>query len=244
MRIRKLLNQLLRPTGYLISKRRDLPRFTERRVFESMVRHSPRPQTILDVGGNVGQTAQAFAQAFPEAQIYSFEPFQATFDQLCANVRSFLNIRPFRLAAGSSCGAREVLLHPESAAQVNSLATAQQNALKTQTTVVEKIELVTLDRFCQDQALAGIDLKTDTEGYDLEVLTGAAGLLTAGKINAVICEVGMTEDLWHTDFFEVAARLKQYGLAVAGFYETDYQPDGRFSHTNALFVRRVEPKKI
>lgn len=239
MRVRKLLNQLLAPTGYTISKRRDTPRFTERRVFESMVRRSPGPATIIDVGANVGQTATALARSFPEARIYSLEPFQVAFTQLCANTRAFRNIQAFKLAAGARCGSSEVFLHAERASQVNSLVDTRQATLKAQAAAVETIEQTTLDRFCEDHGIASIDLlKIDTEGYELEVLRGAAGLLAGRKISAVLCEVGLHGDPWHTDFFAVVAELEPRGLVATGFYESDYQKDGRFSHTNALFVHR------
>lgn len=37
---------------------------------------------IFDVGANIGQSAKAFANAFPNAVVYSFEPFPAAFHEL------------------------------------------------------------------------------------------------------------------------------------------------------------------
>jgi len=237
MRFRKLLNNFLRPTGYVIAKSRDFPKFTERRVYESMVNHSSPPKTIIDVGANVGQSATAFARAYPEAQIYALEPFQATFAQLRENVQSFKNVHALKLAASDRCESRDVFLNAEVASQVNSLVDSRQSALKHETAATERIEMLTLDRFCQDHSLGAIDiLKTDTEGYDVEVLLGAGGLLAAQKVTAIICEVGVDGDRWHTSFFKVASLLKNYGMDAVGFYETDYQLDGHFTNTNALFV--------
>lgn len=243
MRIRKLLNKLLLPTGHVIAKCRDYPQFTERRVFESMVRSSSPPRTIVDVGANVGQSASSFAREIPEAEVYALEPFQKTFDALRANVQSLKNVHAFKLAAGDRCGMCEVFRNADVTSQVNSLVEARQSTLKNHAAATESIELVTLDRFCQDRFIGAIDiLKTDTEGYDVEVLTGATELLAAHKITAVICEVGMDGDPWHTSFFKVVNLLKKYGMETAGFYETDYQLDGRFSHTNALFVNHCVEK--
>lgn len=225
-------------TGYAVSKLSDHPQFTERRVFCSMVDRSTPPAVIMDVGANVGQSALRFASQFPQSTIYALEPFQAAFEALCLNLKSFPNVRPFRLAAGSQNGPRSALRNEEVASQVNSLVDHRQAMLADKGTA-ETIELVTLDDFCHQNGIASIDLlKTDTEGYDLEVLKGGTKLLDQGRIKAIICEVGVSGDFCHTNLFEAAEFLKLYQLEAAGFYETDFLFDGRFSHTNALFVHR------
>lgn len=238
MRVRKLINRLIARTGYAIGKTRDVPHFTENRVFRSMVRDPASPSTIFDIGANVGQSATDFAREFPHSRIYAWEPFQETFEGLCRQVKAFRNVHPFKLAAGSETGTREVLREKETASQVNSLVAGRQASLKGQGTA-ETIDLITLDQFCRENEIKSIDLlKTDTEGYDLEVLKGAMGLLEGGRIRAVVCETGMDDDPCHTHFFDVATFLRTYQFVAVGFYDTDYQPDGRFSHTNSLFVNR------
>lgn len=242
MRVRNLLNKILLPSGYAISKCRDIPNFTETRVFQSMVSRLYPPKIIVDVGANVGQSAHLFARSFPESQIYSLEPFQTTFVQLQANVQIYKNIRPFRLAAGSQCELREAFLYSEVASQVNSLVDNQQRSLRDNAAQAESIQVITLDRFCLDHSIDAISiLKTDTEGYDLEVLRGATGLLEEQKIKSIICEVGLENDVCHTNFFRVAEFLKDYAMNAVGFYDTYYHADGRFSHTNALFALHAQP---
>ncbi len=238
MRVRKLINRLIARTGYAIAKIRDCPHFTESRVFRSMVSDNADPATIFDIGANIGQSAAEFAREFPQSSIYAWEPFQETFAHLCQQVKPFTNVRPLKLAAGNRIGLQDVLREREAASQVNSLVEARQASLKNQG-AAETIEMMTVDRFCQQNHIESIDiLKTDTEGYDLEVLQGATGLLERGRVRAVVCETGMDNDVCHTRFFEVAAFLRTYQFAAVGFYDTDYQSDGRFSHTNSLFVSR------
>jgi len=42
-------------------------------------------RTIFDIGANIGQTSAVYANLFPEAVIYAFEPFPDPFEQLGRN---------------------------------------------------------------------------------------------------------------------------------------------------------------
>lgn len=53
------------------------------------------PHIIVDVGANVGATALYFHAAFPEAQIYCYEPSRLNFRYLKKNTESFNNIHAF-----------------------------------------------------------------------------------------------------------------------------------------------------
>jgi hypothetical protein len=51
------------------------------------------------------------------------------------------------------------------------------------------VPVVTFDSFAAENSVANINLlKTDTQGYDLEELKGAEGLLQAGSISLVLTE--------------------------------------------------------
>ena len=56
----------------------------------------------------------------------------------------------------------------------------------------ETVDIVTLDEFCQTKRIDQINyLKIDTEGGDLEVLKGAANMLTEQRIDFVEVEAGI-----------------------------------------------------
>ena len=99
---------------------------------------------------------------------------------------------------------------------------------------------ITIDDICDRQDVTKIDiLKTDTEGYDAEVLAGARRMLSEERVRCIICEVGFLDDKQHTDFTKVFLFLHRLGFEIAGIYEPSYFSNYRMAFTNALFVRRV-----
>jgi FkbM family methyltransferase len=46
----------------------------------------PDAKTIFDVGANIGQTAKTYRRLFPSAEIWSFEPFPASYESLCRSL--------------------------------------------------------------------------------------------------------------------------------------------------------------
>lgn len=104
--------------------------------------------------------------------------------------------------------------------QWNSLATH-----KSQSDCGSNVELIrveTLDEVAKKEGLGAIDLlKTDTEGFHLQVLQGAERLLSDKKIQFVSSEVGFLDgDLQHTKFSEIHDFLYSYGFRVIGFVGT------------------------
>jgi FkbM family methyltransferase len=57
------------------------------------------PQTVVDLGGNIGCSAIYFANRWPEAKIVVVEPLLANFELLKQNTRFYPNIIPVHAAA-------------------------------------------------------------------------------------------------------------------------------------------------
>ena len=103
----------------------------------------------------------------------------------------------------------------------------------------EEVQMETVDHFAFLHRIGMIDLlKTDTEGYDAEVLKGGESYLHDGKIFLILVEVGFSEaDRQHSSFDAVRRLLKDY--EIVGFY--DQGSDGSFStldRTDALLINR------
>lgn len=171
-------------------------------------------RTIVDVGANAGQSAIRFRAAFPEARIVSLEPIQATFDELVRRTAG-LDIQCHRLAAGSSDSVSTMYLTPFS--ETSSLMRPADDELRG----MEQVEVVTLDGFLRDSGIDTVDLlKIDAEGYDLEVLKGASGVLSSGRVRFVTVEVGFHPgDDRHPLFDDVRDMLRQHGFSVFGIYD-------------------------
>ena len=194
----------------------------------------PAP-VCLDVGANVGQTVAALSEAFADARIHAFEPFALPLQALRSATAGNARVTVVPKAMGSAPG--RVVVQPNRESQMSSLTghIAPGDGLP-----AESIEIDTLDNYC---ASAGIDfvdvLKTDTEGYDLEVLRGATKLLEQQRIGYVFTEVGLlADDRQHTPFLSVLELMTGHGYRFLGLYET--YPLHFFEETsiycNALFV--------
>jgi FkbM family methyltransferase len=184
---------------------------------------------IFDVGGNIGQSAIAFALTFPNATVHSFEPFPEAFHQLSITGAKFKDrIKPWRLALGDKEHALLTGVDPSSKSQLNALAPGSGGA---------SVKVTTVDAFCNRERIASIDiLKTDTEGYDARVLSGARRMLSEKRIQCVVSEVGFVGDRHHTPFEEVYGILHTNGYWLAGLYETSYCRSGECDFANALFA--------
>lgn len=202
------------------------------------LRSGDHPKIFFDVGANLGQTTMELHRAFPDGRIFAFEPFLSTYKNLCSRTAQLTGVRTFPLGFG----ALPALL------QVPSVENSEQNSLLSKSppegpgSSTESVTIETLDEFCQHQKISHIDvLKTDTEGYDLEVLKGGLKLLTAGRIRFVYSEVTFAAcDTQHTPFFPLHELLSSHGFRFLGIYETyplHYAPEDR-TYCNALFLNR------
>ena len=195
----------------------------------------PAP-TIIDVGANEGQSAKRFAHIWPRAQIHCFEPSPSTFALLEQNVGGVhANIHLVNAGVGAR-RSRELLLessHPDMSSFLEPTAQAWG-----QTQSRTSVEMLTLDDYCKERGVGRIDLlKSDTQGYDLEVLLGAERLLAGGLVRAVYIEVLFAELYEHAPPLDVIYRfLADRGYRFVCLYEPFFSAEGHMTWCDALFV--------
>ena len=104
----------------------------------------------------------------------------------------------------------------------------------------ETIQVSTIADFVAEHNLPRIDfLKIDTEGYDLEVLAGAAPLLEQQRIHMILTECELVPRSEHFVRIEALAEfLRRFRYELLGIYEQtpDWEGDNFLSYCNALFV--------
>jgi hypothetical protein len=100
-----------------------------------------------------------------------------------------------------------------------------------------EVDVVTIDEYCEQHGITHIDvLKSDTQGFDLEVVRGADSMLSESRVHLVFCEINFNEayaELPRLD--EIYAALHDRGLRLVSFYNFHYLPD-RVSWADALFI--------
>jgi len=135
-----------------------------------------RPDSVvLDIGVNLGWTALNLGKLCSRGQVFGFEPDPENFDRFMVNMHlnqlPNVSVSPVALCAGAG----KVSMHVPTPSNRggNRIANATQEA------AALDIPMMTADEFVAQHSLARVDLvKIDTEGYELQVLRGASGLLT------------------------------------------------------------------
>ena len=172
-----------------------------------------KPHLTFDVGANVGTFAKAASRY---GLVYGFEPSSAAF----AKIPSHENIRPFNFALSASKGT--ATLHG-SGDTIASLI--EQPDPRRPLTVTEQVYVETLDSFCDANGIDRIDLlKIDTEGYELEVLKGAARMLP--RIRHVQFEFGHFHSrVLLKDFFDLMPGRQFYRIVSDGLWPIKYREE-------------------
>jgi FkbM family methyltransferase len=176
---------------------------------------------ILDVGANIGQSISRFRKWFENSTFHSFEPGDFAFRSLKQNTRHLEDVHINNMALGKKHGTKILIEHAES--QMSSFLEPGKDCWgrvigKTQ------VQVDTLDTYCKRKGISRIDiLKTDTQGYDLEVIKGGSQLLAENRIQLIFIEIGFLKiyrDLPSLDTiyqFLVANRFK-----LVSFYRFNY----------------------
>jgi len=142
---------------------------------------------ILDVGGHIGDSVALFKQSFPGCVIHSFEPSPKSFRKLKANTAGQPDVFIWNHAIGATPG-QQALLENESTGMSSFLELSEFGWGK----IVDRtvVDVTTLDSFVAANQIDRIDiLKSDTQGYELEVLQGAERLLAANRIGLIYLEL-------------------------------------------------------
>lgn len=149
----------------------------ETSFFKSILRPG---DTAIDIGANVGWYTTLFAELVgPSGTVIAFEPNDTAFQLLARSVRSYKNMRAFRLAVADRSGEAELHIPTKAEGWFASLGDIEASR---GTTVSRPCTLTTLDSFIADNSARRVTaIKVDTEGFEREVLRGARGLLSSSE---------------------------------------------------------------
>jgi FkbM family methyltransferase len=193
---------------------------------------------FFDVGAHLGETSISLARAFPRVRIHAFEPIAGIYKQLVHHGKRFPGITFHHLALGNENTERHIaLVSNHVTCQLNQVSALADN--NTPVALRETVKITRLDDFCLTNGINRIALlKTDTEGFEMEVLRGAANFLRQGQIASIMVEVTfLKNDSQHTPFEDVRAFLTPFGFELGGFYDTGYRRETAImGYTNAFFT--------
>jgi len=155
-------------------------------------------QTVIDIGASVGEFTAIFAELFPAARIYAFEPLKDDVDRLRIVAERYPGrVQVFNTALGAQNGSRE--FNRSSWAPASSFRAMtdlhKENYPHSAGSERLKVETKRLDDVLGDKDLDGnILVKIDVQGYEDEVIKGGPEVIKRARILVIECSLQNTYD--------------------------------------------------
>ena len=182
-----------------------------------------RIDLVLDIGGNMGQFTKSLRSDGYQGEVHSFEPVKSTFSQLQQASEHDPNWFVHNFAMGDQLEQKEVNVTVSSdfASFLQPNEYGMKRFKKNKTDYTEMVEVNTIDNFLETQIPnlndKRIFLKTDTQGYDLEVVKGAEKSMRL--IHCLLSEISFIpiyNGMMH--YLDALKIYETYGFSVSAFY--------------------------
>lgn len=226
-----------------------LANFKENEVIKQLVnRDYP---IIVDVGANIGQTADKLKSIWPTCELHCIEPLVAQYKMLQNNTRHYESVNTYNTALGAYDGPRTFYvnehqnmlsgfyeLNPDSEDSIalNQPEPAHDNFLKSQEVIVD---CITLDNWAIMNEVTHIDLlKMDAQGAEPDILRGGRQILQNTRV--VVTEL-MFYDLYKkkNSFYDIEATLLPLGFELFDIGHVSKNPmTGRTDWVDVIYVRK------
>jgi FkbM family methyltransferase len=180
-------------------------------------------EIVYDVGANTGQFGSWLRRRGYRGRIVSFEPVKAAFDRLKAAAEADGAWAAHRLALGASAGGASINVSRNT--QFSSFKRIRDDNPDSDSEIVdsEEVPVETLDSIAQG-GLSATFLKIDTQGFEREVLDGAARLLKS--TTGVLLElpiISLYESSWT---MPVALEyMRERGFVLCQAEQNNHHPD-------------------
>jgi len=148
-------------------------------------------RTIIDIGANVGEFTAIFAELFPNARVYAFEPLPDCFEQLTKVAKQYQGrVKAFNIALGAQEGISK--FHRSSWAPASSFREMsdlhKKNYQHSAGSESVSVQVQTLDDVFRDIDLEdNIFIKMDVQGFEDEVIKGGSEVIKRAKVLVIEC---------------------------------------------------------
>jgi FkbM family methyltransferase len=235
--IKSIVKRIFSAAGYEI-RRKKKPRREDdfgQNAFQDMrkLTGASRSLVVIDAGANEGQSIDEFRIHLDHPIIHAFEPGTA-FPKLQIQSSGIPDLYLNNFALGSESGEMDLIGN-----EYSYMSSLLEPSVDCWGAIREprKVPVKTLDEYCAVQGITHIDiLKSDTQGFDLEVVKGATRLLINRRIHLVYMEV-IFSDMYKglPSLGQIYRFMTDHGFHLVAFYQFYFQHD-RAAWTDALFV--------
>jgi FkbM family methyltransferase len=241
--LKSLANSLLRRRHLSLVGDWELDNFVAARHLRKVI-DSCRIDCVLDVGANFGQFRDFVVKAGWNGPVVSFEPVKKYYNAIKARAPS--SWLCLNYALGSADGTAEIETYDlPGFSSIREGDTAAMATLFDRAPVVngrEAIEVHRLSSVLQHVApqAKSILLKSDTQGYDLEVFRGAAGVLD--RISALWVELSFQPTYKGAPGYkEALAEFERAGFAVSAMFPVVHDEALRVIEYDCALVKTPLP---
>jgi FkbM family methyltransferase len=203
--------------------------------------------TVLDVGGNVGAFAQAAVEAWPDAQVSSFEPIAEiaalNLERAAGRWQVFTVALSNMPAAAAGVRLLNVCENQPSASTLQPPGSARRKLGIVDRFKQRSVPLASLDDFLE-LARGRVLVKVDVEGHEGHVLAGASRMLRVA--DTVLVEVQNDPGVFigAPAPCEVDEALRRCGLRFWGVADVFCAPGGRVLQFDGVWRREdARPKR-
>ena len=241
--MKQLLKKILDNRGWFLRKNNGLPFGVNLRSDIERLGGTKNIHTAYDVGAHHGLISRCLAEMFSNTMVYSFEPVSTTYKVLKERTADNSRITAFNYALGNTDSEVSILLKEDS--EWNSLK-PDLNKKTDSNLLQETIRVRKLDEVAHENNHRHIDfLKVDTEGFEIEVLSGARKYLEENRISFIFAEASLRkDDTQHTYLPDLIDFLNSYQISLIALYDQNVF-EGKYSgFFNALFMHKNGLKAI
>lgn len=203
--------------------------------------------TVIDVGANAGQFTRAALGAWPHASVVAFEPLPEAASALAATIGTVGKVELHRCALGATDGTTTFFPHRHSlSSSVLRVASGAGDLPWAEELPGRSVDLRRLDTVLAGRTLARPALlKLDVQGFELEVVNGAAE--TLGQVDAILVETAFVPGYEGQPTFAAVDRvLWELGWSLARPLDVRRERDGRIVEADCLYrpVARNDGKSV
>jgi FkbM family methyltransferase len=161
----------------------------EPRIGEAIKAHLNTGEVFWDIGAHIGLFSLLAARIVgPKGKVFSFEPSPDVFGRLSRNISGLASIRAIQCGVGNSDGSATFAAQgiASSASFVEDVTKINQHFQSDIPIVMVDVNIRRVDTLAKELGTIPRLMKIDVEGFELEVLRGASGLLSNSQPTLIV----------------------------------------------------------